>query len=125
MRKLSAIMRRSLQQVGSGTSLTFQRIVPYPLKPLSSIKEISREAKARLKFLEFSNGHSVSLTCRHFGISRSTFYRWKKRYNPKNLQSLEDRPRTPKKKRTPQWGYELKERVKSTPQPPPSPPGSS
>lgn len=110
---LSFYSNRSLRQVGSGTCLTFQRIVPYPLTPLSSIKEISREAKVRLKFLEFFKDHSVSLTSRHFGISRSTVYRWKRRYNPKNLQSLEDRPKTPKRKKTPQWGYELKERVKA------------
>jgi len=113
MKKLSSIQRRSLRQVGSGTSLTLGRIVPYPLKPLSSIKELSREAKVRLKFLEFSQDHSVSLTSRHFGISRSTFYRWRRRYNPKNLQSLEDRPKTPKRVRTPQWGYEQLERVRT------------
>jgi transposase-like protein len=42
---------------------------------------------------------NVSLTCRHFGISRQLFYYWLKRYNPYNLSSLEDRDRAPKKKR--------------------------
>jgi len=69
-------------------------MAPYPLKLLSSIKDLSREAKVRLKFLEFPQDYSVFLTSMHFGISRSTFFRWKRRYNPKNLQSLEDRPKT-------------------------------
>ncbi|MGB9834371.1 MAG: hypothetical protein ACPLPW_05310 [bacterium] len=82
MKKLSAIQRRSLRQVGSGTSLTLGRIVPYPLKPLSFLKELSREAKVRLKFLEFSQDHSVSLTSRHFGISRSTLLEMEEKVQP-------------------------------------------
>ena len=49
--------------------------------------ELSKTAGQRLKWFEFcdSQGDNVSLTCRHFGIGRQTFYRWWARYNPRNL----------------------------------------
>ena len=51
----------------------------------------------------YANGSNAT-TCRHFNISRSTFYRWLKRYHPdqphKPLKSLSRRPHT---KRKPIW----------------------
>jgi len=35
------------------------------------------------------------LTCRHFGVVPQTFYRWKRRYDPGRLGSMEDRLRRP------------------------------
>ena len=37
----------------------------------------------------------VAQTCRHFGISRRAFYKWKKRYDEHGEAGLGDRPRTP------------------------------
>jgi transposase InsO family protein len=37
----------------------------------------------------------VAQTCRHFGISRQTFYKWKRRYDEHGDAGLCDRPRTP------------------------------
>lgn len=53
---------------------------------------LSRAALKRLSWFDWYHAHerNISLTCRHFGISRDTFYLWKKRFNPKNLRSLED-----------------------------------
>lgn len=67
--------------------------------------ELSRGARARLKWLDYyySHGRKAALTCRYFGISRTTFYRWKARFNPKDLSSLEDRPSRPKRKRPRSW----------------------
>ena len=41
-------------------------------------------AKQRLKWLDYyqAHGENASLTCRYFGISRQTFYRWKRRLSP-------------------------------------------
>ncbi len=52
---------------------------------------LSRGALKRLSWLDFYYSHNlnISLTCRHFGISRVTFYLWKNRFNPRNLKSLE------------------------------------
>ena len=62
--------------------------------------QLSKSAKLRLKWIDFyQKTKNVSLTCRHFGISRQLFYYWLKRYDPYNLKSLEDRDKTPKRKR--------------------------
>ena len=71
---------------------------------------LSKEGLKRLEWFDFYLSHkkNISLTCRHFGISRDTFYLWKKRFNPRNLLSLEfdTKTRRPKRVRemtTPQW----------------------
>lgn len=65
---------------------------------------VSREARQRLRWIEFYLAHrqNASLTCRHFGISTATFYRWWARYNPQRLTTLEDRSRRPRRVRQPQ-----------------------
>ena len=40
-------------------------------------------------------GGSVAHTCRHFGVSRKTFYKWKKRYIDGGEAALCDRVRIP------------------------------
>lgn len=71
--------------------------------------ELSREAKRRLKMLEWYEAHdrNARLTCRHFGVSPDTFYRWKRRYNLQDLRSLEDRSHRPRQVRQPTWTPEL------------------
>ena len=80
---------------------------------LARIKELSREATKRLKWFDYyySHNQNARLTCRYFGISPQTFYRWKRRYNPKHLSSLEDHPRRPKRVRQPTAPPELVEAV--------------
>jgi transposase InsO family protein len=62
---------------------------------------LSKDAQKRLSWFDFYLSHkkNISLTCRHFGISRDTFYLWKRRFNPRNLQSLEDDKKTRRPKR--------------------------
>lgn len=56
-----------------------------------SLGSLSRCAKQRLKWIEhFKKYRNARLTCRHFGISPSTFYLWKKRFVLSNLKTLED-----------------------------------
>jgi len=50
-----------------------------------------------------THGQNVSRTCRHFGISRPTFYRWQRRYVPGRSQTLEDRSCIPHSRRQPSW----------------------
>jgi putative transposase len=60
-------------------------------------KSLSHAAKQRLKWMEhFGKYRNARLTCRHFGISPSTLYLWKKRYVSDSLRTLEDDPRTRK-----------------------------
>jgi transposase InsO family protein len=54
----------------------------------------------------------VALTCRYFGISRQTFYGWKRRYDSLNLRTLEDRSHQPHHRRRPTWTAEQAERVR-------------
>ena len=73
--------------------------------------ELSRKARQRLKWFDYykSRGQNARLTCRHFDISPQTFYRWKRRYNPKHLESLEDRSHRPRRFRQPTYSTELVE----------------
>jgi len=75
--------------------------------------ELSANARKRLKWMDYYAGHgrNAALTCRYFGISRQTFYRWRKRYNPKRLQSLEERSRRPRRVRQPTWSLERAQAV--------------
>jgi transposase InsO family protein len=69
---------------------------------------LSRPARARLDYLTWhlAHGANVSLTCRHFAIARSTFYRWQARYDRHRLASLEDRSSRPHRRRRVSWTSE-------------------
>lgn len=77
------------------------------------LKELSAGARQRLKWFDWhrAHGENVSLTCRHFAISRQTFYRWQQRYDPFDLGSLEDRSSRPHRLRPRQWTLEEIEAV--------------
>jgi putative transposase len=90
-------------------------IPPRVLRVVSrDLPKLSREAGQRLKYIKYYETHerNASLTCRHFGISRPTFYRWLHRYNPHDLRSLEDRVSQPKHRRQPTWTRQLVEAVR-------------
>lgn len=76
--------------------------------------ELSREARKRLAWFDYYRTHAqnVALTCRYFGISRQTFYRWLPRYDPENLTTLEDRSHRPRHRRQATWNREQAERVR-------------
>lgn len=80
---------------------------------LAETPELSKQAKQRLKWMDYYQEHhgNARLTCRHFDISPQTFYRWKRRYNPQNLRSLEDHPHRPRRLRQPTWSPELAQAV--------------
>lgn len=71
---------------------------------------LSQNALKRLEWMDwyFSHRRNAEVTCRHFGISKSVFYRWFNRYNKCNLKTLEfnTKTRRPKQLRimtTPDW----------------------
>src|SRR5882724_12844668 len=78
-------------------------------------KRLSRGAQTRLQWMLFYsfNGRNVRRTCRHFGISRQTFYRWMRRFDRHDLTTLEERSHRPRQVRRPTWAPELAERVLS------------
>ncbi len=73
------------------------------------IVDISPEANRRLKWFDYYRAHrnNARLTCRYFGISPQTFYRWFKRYNPNDLKTLESRSHRPKHVRQPTYSTTL------------------
>ena len=75
--------------------------------------ELSKKARQRLKWFDYydSRGHNARLTCRHFDVSPQAFYRWKRRYDPKNIMSLEDRSHRPQHVRQPTYSVEMVEAV--------------
>jgi putative transposase len=74
--------------------------------------ELSRAAQVRLAWMDFHRRtQNVALTCRHFGISRPTFYRWSQRYDPLDLTSLEGRSHCPHQPRRPTWSFLLERKV--------------
>ena len=54
----------------------------------------------------------LRLASQTFGLSRTTLYRWRKRFDPKDLTSLKERSRRPHRLRKPQWSLPLLGAVK-------------
>ena len=68
----------------------------------ASLPILSPEAKKRLTWMDhYRKTKNAALTCRHFGIARETFYEWRRRYDPRRLESLEGKSRRPTHTR--QW----------------------
>lgn len=72
------------------------------------IADLSPDAYKRLKWFDYYEGvgRNARKTCRHFGISPDTFYKWKRRYRSGDLRTLEERSRQPKHVRQPTWTFE-------------------
>jgi putative transposase len=64
---------------------------------------LSTSARLRLEWMIFyftvGKGKGT-VTAKYFGIARQNFVKWKKRFNPNDLTSLEEHSRAPKKKRS-------------------------
>jgi transposase InsO family protein len=56
-------------------------------------------------------GQNARLTCRRFGVSADTFYRWLRRYRRAGPRALEDRSHRPQRVRQPTWGPQLAQAV--------------
>lgn len=67
--------------------------------------ELSAQARGRLKWMDYYRrcGGNARLTCRHFDIGPQTLYRWLRRYDAKDLTTLESRSRRPRRLRQPSW----------------------
>lgn len=65
----------------------------YSILPMPAIyaAKLSSDGLKRLSWIDwyYTHGKNAEGTCRHFGISKSVFYRWFNRYNPRQLQTLE------------------------------------
>lgn len=85
-----------------GRSMTYSYILPGAASLAYQTIDLSKEARKRLEWFDYYHRHkNIAKTCRYFGISRETFYYWKRRYNPYKLGTLESLSRRPRKTR--QW----------------------
>jgi transposase InsO family protein len=83
------------------------RIVRRPALAIAreAAPDLSHDARRRLAMLDWhrTHGGNVSLTARHFGLGRSTVYRWLGRFDRLRLETLEDRGSAPRRRRRPTW----------------------
>ncbi len=88
---------------------TIARLLPLAAAAARAEPALSRQARQRLKMLQWyeDHGRNASLTCRRFGVSRDTFYRWWRRYQRAGPRGLEDRSPRPHRVRQPTWSPEL------------------
>jgi transposase len=72
---------------------------------MAELLRLSRAARGRLEWIIFweKNHKDVSLTARHFGIARKTFYKWAKRFERDFLKGLQDESRAPVRVRRRQY----------------------
>lgn len=94
--------------VGSSTIYTTTLPNSAALNRIRSVT-LSKQAKHRLAIIEhyLKRSRNVSLTCRHYAVTRSYFYKWFNRYNPKNLYTLENISTRPKHLRPATYGYDF------------------
>jgi putative transposase len=83
---------------------TYGSIIPgsETIRDLVRQGKISEEGSKRLRWMDHYIRHgNARLTCRHFNISPQTFYRWKNRFDPEALRTLEAESRRPQHVRQP------------------------
>lgn len=73
--------------------------------PLSALPPTAKMRHQMLTWHQ-SHGRNVSKTCRHFGTSRPTFYRWQKRVHAQGSRGLLDRSHRPHQVSLPTWSHQ-------------------
>lgn len=94
-------------------AVSLARLLPKGASEARDKRPLSRDGKRRLKAVLWHEDRvgNVSLTARHFGVSRSTLYDWLRRYRRLGPRGLEDRSRRPHRVRQPTWSKDLEQAV--------------
>ncbi len=81
----------------NGVTMKLRYLLPHKL----NVQVLSKEAQKKLEWVDWYLAHkrNARLTCRYFGISPDTFYRWWNRFDKRNLLTLEDDKKTRRPKR--------------------------
>lgn len=92
---------------------TIDRLLPQAARAARAEPTLSRAARQRLTMLRWyeDHGRNARRTCRHFGVSPDTFYRWLRRYRRQGPRGLEDRSHRPHRVRQPTWSQELEDAI--------------
>ena len=77
--------------------------LPRQAKRLPRAPELGDRARFRLRCVEHAQRAGVAEAVLVFGVSRATVYRWRTRYDPRDLRSLEPRSRRPRRVRRATW----------------------
>ena len=99
--------RGKAASIGRGQSMQLVYRMPWVPEPPT----LSEQAKHRLLAVEFAIKYGVPMACEAHGVSRATLYRWKDRYNPRKLETLENRSRAPKRRRTVSWTWQDEQQI--------------
>ena len=77
------------------------------------VESLTPEAKRRVKVMDWHrrHGNNVSLTARHFGLTRYTVRDWVKRMRQYGITGLNEKSRRPKKTRNPRTPWNIVARV--------------
>lgn len=86
-----------------GIHMGLRSTAPPNLRHLKDTVTLSKPAKLRLAWIDYytAHGKNAALTCRHFGIAKSCFFKWKRRHGALGLRGLCDQPKRPKTVRAP------------------------
>jgi len=71
-----------------------------------NLVELSEKEQFKLKVMDAERRmepKNVRYLCKLFGIGKSTFYRWKREYNPRKLVTIKYKSRKPRKLKTVSW----------------------
>jgi len=73
------------------------------LKQIKQTVTLPKSAKLRLLWMDYYSAHgkNAALTARHFGIAKSCFFKWKRRYDRVGLRGLVDQSKRPRSTRQP------------------------
>ena len=87
--------------------------LPKAARRLPHAPTLSDRARFRLRCVEHAQRDGVAAAMLVFGVSRATVYRWRRRYDPRNLTTLEDRSRRPRRVRRATWTAAQAEAVRA------------
>ena len=80
----------------------------------AKVLKLSKNACLRLEWIIYYYAkaeENASLTCRYYGISRKTFYKWLNKFDEANLRTLEDKSKAPINRRKKEYTSLQYERI--------------
>ena len=79
----------------------------------SKVTRLSNREQQRVKILDWHRAHgtNVSITARHFGLTRYTVRQWNKRFKERGMYGLRDQSHRPRHLRQPTTSWQIVERI--------------
>lgn len=86
-----------------GVHMGLRSIAPPNLRQVKQTVTLPKSARLRLVWFDYyqTHGRNAALTARYFGIAKSCFFKWKRRYDRLGPRGLIDQPKRPKTTRSP------------------------